>query len=196
MYNDNEIIVSKEYQRKVMENCISDDGFYLMDIREAEDLKHSAHLCKNAVYSTKRNETSSVFTVSYDGIAKQLITQIYLSNGEKRVYARALWDTGASYSCMSSGIEKQLGLEKAGSKLLGGVFSRGKVDGYITDVGLNDFGTIPRQILYATDIGSNFFDVVIGMDIIMMGDFAVTNYNMKTTLTFRIPSKEVIDFID
>jgi len=90
MYNDNEIIVSKEYQRQVMENCISDNAFYLMDVRGIEDLKTSAHLYKNTEYNTKRDETTSVFTVSYDGIAKQLITQIFLANGQKRTYARAL----------------------------------------------------------------------------------------------------------
>jgi len=38
-------------------------------------------------------------------------------------------------------------------------------------------------------------EVLIGMDIISTGDFAVTNYNGKTVFTFRFPSAECIDFV-
>ena len=38
-------------------------------------------------------------------------------------------------------------------------------------------------------------DVLIGMDIIGRGDFAVTNKNDKTVFSFRIPSLECIDFV-
>ena len=38
-------------------------------------------------------------------------------------------------------------------------------------------------------------NVLIGMDIISAGDFAVTNKNNKTTLSFRIPASEEIDFV-
>jgi len=39
-------------------------------------------------------------------------------------------------------------------------------------------------------------DVLIGMDIISLGDFAVTNFQEKTVFTFRIPSVERIDFVN
>ena len=39
------------------------------------------------------------------------------------------------------------------------------------------------------------FDVLIGMDIITKGDFAVTNPSDKTRFSFRIPSKASIDFV-
>ena len=38
-------------------------------------------------------------------------------------------------------------------------------------------------------------DVLIGMDIIMLGDFAVSNFEGKTCFTFRIPSMRKIDFV-
>ena len=38
-------------------------------------------------------------------------------------------------------------------------------------------------------------DVLIGMDIICMGDFAVTNKDGRTNFTFRIPSLECLDFV-
>ena len=39
------------------------------------------------------------------------------------------------------------------------------------------------------------FDVLIGMDIIAMGDFAITHADGKTVLTFRCPSSKEIDFV-
>jgi len=38
-------------------------------------------------------------------------------------------------------------------------------------------------------------DVLIGMDIINRGDFAVTNKNGKTVFSYRFPSTEQIDFV-
>jgi len=37
--------------------------------------------------------------------------------------------------------------------------------------------------------------MLIGMDIIGIGDFAVSNYNNKTIFSFRYPSKHKIDFV-
>jgi SEC-C motif len=38
------------------------------------------------------------------------------------------------------------------------------------------------------------FDVLIGMDIISQGDFAVTNFGGNTRFSFRVPSLEELDF--
>lgn len=38
-------------------------------------------------------------------------------------------------------------------------------------------------------------DMLIGMDVISKGDFAVTNVGGITTFSFRIPSQETIDYV-
>jgi uncharacterized protein YchJ len=38
-------------------------------------------------------------------------------------------------------------------------------------------------------------DVLIGMDILGLGDFAVTHHQGKTTFSFRVPSRHEIDFV-
>ena len=40
----------------------------------------------------------------------------------------------------------------------------------------------------------NSCDMLIGMDVITLGDFAVTNLNGKTMYSFRMPSMTEIDF--
>ena len=39
-------------------------------------------------------------------------------------------------------------------------------------------------------------DVIIGMDVIGAGDFAVTHQNGKTTFSFCCPSRKEIDFVN
>ena len=39
------------------------------------------------------------------------------------------------------------------------------------------------------------FDVLIGMEIITQGDFAVTNHRGRTKFSFRLPSESDIDFV-
>ncbi len=39
-------------------------------------------------------------------------------------------------------------------------------------------------------------DVLIGMDVINMGDLAISNFNNQTVFSFRMPSIEKIDFAE
>ena len=39
-------------------------------------------------------------------------------------------------------------------------------------------------------------DILVGMDIISLGDFAVTNHNGLTKFSFRVPSVDHIDFVE
>ena len=40
------------------------------------------------------------------------------------------------------------------------------------------------------------FDVLVGMDIIRLGDLAVSNAGGRTTFTFRMPPQSSIDFVE
>ena len=43
-------------------------------------------------------------------------------------------------------------------------------------------------------IGAQGIDILIGMDIISKGDFAISNYNGKTQFSFRLPSQQDVDY--
>ena len=53
---------------------------------------------------------------------------------------------------------------------------------------------IPNILVSCADLGRDL-DVLIGMDIISLGDFAITNVGGKTTFSFRFPSIAEIDFV-
>ena len=66
------------------------------------------------------------------------------------------------------------------------------VQEFLVNVGL------PNEVVFSsirvTLGGFSDADVLIGMDIISQGDFAVTNFNQRTVFSFRVPSLETIDF--
>lgn len=115
-------------------------------------------------------------------------------NNIKRVKVqRSLWDTGASVTLISARVAKVLGLSSIGKSGVSGYNDGVDVkDTYCVHVGLAT-GDIVTNIM-AMEFESDEYDVVIGMDIICKGDFAVTNQNERTTFSFRIPSEEEIVF--
>ena len=59
----------------------------------------------------------------------------------------------------------------------------------------SDIDTVERMELIR-GLRQGNFDVLIGMDIIGSGDFAITNHKGKTVFSFRIPSIGRIDFVN
>ena len=59
---------------------------------------------------------------------------------------------------------------------------------------LNNEVTILNLPVMDSEIGNQGIDVLIGMDIISMGDFAVSNFDGKTQFTIRIPSQEHVEY--
>lgn len=103
-----------------------------------------------------------------------------------------LWDTGATNTIISPNVVKALGLqsyEKCQMEGVGGI-----VDTMIYEVNIfksNGIAFRNNQVLCG-DITD--YDVVIGMDIIGKGDFAITNENEETWFSFRYPSLRHLEF--
>lgn len=106
---------------------------------------------------------------------------------------RSLWDTGASVTLISARVAKVLGLTSIGKSGVSG-YNQGidVKDTFLVHIGLPT-GDIITNIM-AMEFDTDEYDVVIGMDVICNGDMAITNKDDKTTFSFRIPSKQEIDF--
>ena len=117
----------------------------------------------------------------------------YMHDEHKSFIGIAVWDTGATCTVIDKRVVQKCGLKPITKKKVRGVFGEGLSNVYQVNVGLPN-GVMIEGI---EAIESNFdsFDVLIGMDIIRMGDFAVTNYRNRTTFTFRCPSQGEIDFV-
>jgi predicted aspartyl protease len=108
----------------------------------------------------------------------------------------AIWDTGATNTGVTPRVVSECGLVPIGQTQVVGVHGEELSNVYLIDVYLPN-SVIVREITASEVPGltSRLDDILIGMDIIGLGAFAVSNYRGKTTFTFRMPSVEEIDFV-
>jgi len=142
------------------------------------------------------------FTTTYSGITLSPITDVQISEvfdpraGGTHPPAfpfKAIWDTGATHSVITENVVKKLGLapiSKRESHTGGGVVN---ADVYLINL------ILPNRVevvgVPAACLPIQGMDALIGMDIIVRGDFAITNHNGVTKLSFQMPSTHDIDFV-
>lgn len=145
--------------------------------------------------------TQQSFTVEFDKIVPQLITDCGVCRAynpatkEEKPEAftfKALWDTGATCTTISKNIVNTLGLDPVGFCDVSHAGGDGIARLYILNIILPN-GLISRPMRVIDGVLGDF-DILIGMDVITQGDFAVTHSNGKTTFSFHVPSVNKIDF--
>jgi predicted aspartyl protease len=138
------------------------------------------------------------FTVKYQNIAnciktKAMIGLSTLLGGGIPVDIVALWDTGATGSLITTDLAKKLSLQPISKTLINTPSGESESNIYSVDLYLpNGTRIINVRVLEGIPAGC---DMLIGMDVIGTGDLSITNYNRKTTFSFRMPSMCEIDFV-
>jgi hypothetical protein len=106
---------------------------------------------------------------------------------------QAIWDTGASATVITQKVIDQIGLKPMGMEINHTAMGPHKTEAYLVAVFLPNQVCFPSvRVTRGVILGT---DMLIGMDIITNGDFAITNLNGKTVCSFRCPSREKIDFV-
>jgi len=107
----------------------------------------------------------------------------------------AIWDTGATNCVITQAVIDACGLVPTGQALVSGVHGEAETrDTYLVNIILpNSLGVRSVRV---TKGDIDFVDLLIGMDVIGKGDFAVTNLNEITKFSFRFPSAVHIDFVE
>ena len=137
-----------------------------------------------------------VFTKEYkisdfDGF---LITDEHIEYNGEQIPIKALWDTGSSESVISSNLVKKLSLQSIGSALLNGTSLSCKTKIYEIILLLAEKQLISLQVTESSQIGDSVIDLLIGLDVIGMCDFAISSDNEYLYMSVRFPSKGLIDF--
>lgn len=114
----------------------------------------------------------------------------------------AIWDTGATHSAITKKVADELGLKPTGIVEVKYGSGKATTNTYLVNISLPNGVMIGQMRVSEVNLipDDNVSDdqqpqLLIGMDIIGIGDFAVTNFGEKTTLSFRVPSVAEIDFI-
>ena len=142
----------------------------------------------------------AVFTQRNSDIIEAIVSEcricpaIDLKTGEvpPKVYSsqQALWDTGATNTLISSKVVKSLELKPYGKSGFSSANGVVETNLYEIHLGIPSAGVVCNVLALEKD--DNDYEVVIGMDVISQGDFALSNHNGHTTFSFRLPSQEEI----
>ena len=138
---------------------------------------------------------ASAFVVDEKHISNRLKSNVTIHFDGKQLNVVALWDTGATNSCISRSVATTLSLVSNGSMPILTPSGDITVNTYLVDVTLPNDVYIPDIMVCDSEIDNQGIGMLIGMDIITKGDFAVSNYNGKTVFSFRMPSESRLDFV-
>ena len=149
------------------------------------------------------SETPDSFTFRYDRRVDELATPCGVSpvlneeesgGPESRMRPfQAIWDTGATNSMISPVVIDYCGLRLSGFTRVNQIQNSYRAATYIVNIALPN-GLVVSDVRVAEGRMLGSEDVLIGMDIIGFGDFAITHPNGNTKFTFRFPSAADIDF--
>ena len=113
---------------------------------------------------------------------------------ENFVPFKALWDTGATNSVITEQVVQECNLVPTGKTFVYGVNGRHLADTFVISIQLQGVVLFPYLRVTKGDfLGAA---VLVGMDIINQGDFAVISRNGQTRFAYRVPSEGGIDFYE
>lgn len=108
---------------------------------------------------------------------------------------KALWDTGASKSVLSTAFIEALGLTPVGTREVHHGDGKSVRSTFMVNLGLPNGVHVAGVLVTEFPASHNHFSVLVGMDVIALGDFSISNVGRKTTVSFRIPSCATIDYV-
>lgn len=137
----------------------------------------------------------ATYTVSFDKIVKSIVIPVALEYNGRIGKFLALIDTGATTSSISEWIGTTLDLPKEQDVAYTTFAESQRICPIVkatlrlsTDLSFEN----EKFVLVKSDSPS--YDIIIGMNFLNRGDFAISNFDGHTTFTFRTPSTEEIKF--
>jgi len=119
------------------------------------------------------------------GVQKDIVIKKY----------KGVWDTGASGTVITKEVVENLGLKPTGQTYV--YTAKGKVmtNTYLVNIYLPMNVVIQGVNVTEGDLMPDT-NLLIGMDIITMGDFCITHKDGKTKMTFGLPPMESYDYAE
>jgi len=141
------------------------------------------------------------FTTTFNGRTNVLTNTVHISEAfgpnqlpkQAPQAFKAIWDTGATNSVITQKVIDQCGLKPTGMTRV--ITAQDTVETETFLVGIFLPNKVVANEVRVSRLPIHDADVLIGMDIIGQGDFAITNKDGKTVFSFRLPSTECIDFV-
>ncbi|GHV90556.1 hypothetical protein AGMMS50268_10590 [Spirochaetia bacterium] len=128
------------------------------------------------------------FKKEYTGLTLNLITDVVISGfpGGSGISVRALWDTGADGSAITPKVAQSLNLKPIDKANITGANESSMVDVVEISVILPNKVRVGDVRVTVCNLNGGI-DMLLGMDIIMLGDFSISNGDGITLFSFAVP---------
>lgn len=123
-----------------------------------------------------------------------IMTDGHINRNGNSISVKALWDTGSSESVIASELVKKLNLRPIGNTIIGSSGATIKSNVYELDFLLAEKQHILLNVTESSQLNGSGIDMLIGLDVICLGDFAISTYDGTVCFSFRYPSQGLIDF--
>jgi predicted aspartyl protease len=111
------------------------------------------------------------------------------SNSDKVLQAVAIWDTGATITVISPKVQKELGLIERFRLNVSGVNNKNRAVATELTLVLPG-GIVTEDVTVAVCNLPDGIDMLLGLDVILRGDFMLSNGRSRTRLSYTIPPLE------
>ncbi len=138
------------------------------------------------------------FTTVYNGLSNVLKNNVGIGVPDdkplKKLDWLAIWDTGATGTVITQKVVQKLNLKPIAVRSV--ATPQGTYDAYCyyVDLYLPNHVSFPKLLVMEGQPAG--CDVLIGMDVIGRGDFAVSNYNGRTSFSYRYPTMTQLNFVE
>jgi len=136
------------------------------------------------------SEKSEALCYKFPNIQKRIITDIEIFNtlneNSKSLTESALWDTGATISVITPKLAKELCFIPAGTMAINSIAGIIDVEFILASIQLPG-RVIRKNIKMAVCDFSQNINIILGMDIITLGDFELLHGNNSTVFSFTSP---------
>ena len=140
----------------------------------------------------------NAFTTEYPCVTRAIVTNITISDIDLKATfkTKGIWDTGATNCAITAELVQELNLKPISMVEVSGVHGKQWANVYLIHVLLENRVRIKVRASECSNLlGDKAIGMLIGMDVISIGDFAISNCMGRTLMSFRIPSTERIDFV-
>ena len=141
-------------------------------------------------------------TLTIEGIAREILGEVMVGavhSPDHHLKFNAIWDTGASGTVVSPRLVGLLDLKSIGPSRNYTAGEIRNVNRYLVNLVLSDSlkfsGVEVIDLPLPQPPEHPGFDLLIGMDIITMGDLTISNYQGDTCMSFQIPSMGRTDYV-
>jgi hypothetical protein len=139
-------------------------------------------------------------TLKFNGLSNMVSLDIEITSPDDRnkvFKTKGIFDTGATASVITQEAANFLGLKQTGVASVNTASHTGmETSTYRIDLFLkSDLRVRGVDVTVGKIIAEHGFDCLIGMDIITLGDFSITNHQGNTCMSLRIPSAHEIDYV-